>query len=755
MRAFCATLLLAVSGLRAHGAAGDIIGQSVGARGWVLDLNVEGVATNGAFNLGWTGSYGTIGQQNPKVVLKMLSPGYDAEGNAITVPRTVYGGKQLRMPWPGHGYSATEDTPAGADIHVSLSDFVYAADSDLTLSIAAGLYDDGSVETTLLSGATVTNNSTLTYPKARFRWAHPEFLWHTGATMTVQISADHAYGWGGGTMASVWFIASTNGTAIVTNKVTTETPRRFPRTGLWEGVYQSTFDTALFPSNEVRVDVVLYPKLGDSNAVFDTRLNEFSGFVVGPRALTNFVDVGGNYGGGVAVVDYAEGDDSKGLVFENADPASIPVTNRFKLGSAAYNAIAAWNNSNRGHNDVGGGRVYYRAGVSNLCGATLTATTIPKTYVYAIAYPGDTVVWTSNAGSDDVADRLWVSGITIGYGSGVSGFNGVQSLVLQDCTIDSESIAWGGSDYHLWLIDCWFVRSAQGLGSYGNEATQHYVTGCILDPYGGSAGAAQYIVGCRYVSAANSLYRFKNWNAVNTTMRSADWTMVRNNELLHDTIGSSTGFDFGGGTNTLVGFTVSGNVFQNCAPPNSGNLLFVGSDAEFITRGVTFRHNTVVGRRHGFFYNDGDASQKTLNFVQGNVLEILGVKTDTFGGGEDSSFTNNWSFVWGVGCNANVRMERQVDSSAGAFPWEWDGLQTLYNRTVIPGTNIMTFPQFVQDNGYIGTGVDGGGGGDYRPQATSPIQQVWAPHTTIVDLYGNTRTSRDPAGAVAAGNPRR
>lgn len=99
---YCSNLYFFGQIIDTKAAAGDItavriIGTEPGD-GWVAEIDIDGLAAGGTYNFG-------LGSNNDpstaKIVFTVISKGYDASGNATTFSRTVYGTKQLRLPYGG------------------------------------------------------------------------------------------------------------------------------------------------------------------------------------------------------------------------------------------------------------------------------------------------------------------------------------------------------------------------------------------------------------------------------------------------------------------------------------------------------------------------------------------------------------------------------------------------------------------------------------------------------------------------------
>lgn len=715
-----AALLLSLTAISTFGATGDVGGAWTDTRGWVLYVRLMGMATNGTINTGWS-SNKVVAISTPKVSVSVNDLGYSTNNTPqYFADRVIYAGESLRYPWPSDSFRLTIQEGTNVIIGVSLSEYIYQNSSNLLANISPGLYVAGGITNNSASNVVVTNNSTQAENVVKLRWMQPGWQWITSGVMSVSARISHPHWKSDALLPYVRFIFSTNG-VVATNVQPTLNLLSYKRTPAKSLIYTAQVPaTLLGPSNVVRIDAYAAPWVGSTNSVLDTRKNTYSGFGPGPMALTNFVDIGANYSRARFVVDQISGNDSTGKVFNDVAVDSIASTNFFKTPGVAWSALAASNNIWFGHNDYGGGIGYYRAGTSNLTGSTITTTAIPKTYAFVVPYPGDSVTLTSGTGTDSVGPRTWVQDMTMGYVSGQTGFNACESLVISNATINAASTLWASPDGQFWLIDPLVIANGQDLGPVTTDTTVWNITGMELrSGINSKAIIPALLAGTWYNDATPSGYRINNsqigWGGY------ADWTMIVDN-LFYNMAPAGDAILLGNSTNTLYGFDFSNNLCESVTNNFEGpNILFCATQ-RYTATGIIFDFNTILGKRHGIFYADtaDENPLKSGNFVRGNIFDPLGIKTDTLPGSQSSARTNNWSIVWGVGMWLNARLDRRTDQGAGAYLFEWVGLNSYQNPTT---TNTIAFPKFVNDNAYDGGTSVGEGYGNYHLRVDSPLYQ--------------------------------
>ena len=286
----------------AQAANGDItavrIAGDTAHNGWTAEIDISGLSTGGTYNLGLGANNNPL---TAKIAFTVTSPGYDASGNATTITRTIYGTKQVRLPYPNQ---TTNDESAGGGIvtvKVSLNDFIYSGDTSITANIGAGFYTQGTASNAI-TGISVTNNSTLAYPKSVGRWAWPGYEKVTGDFLLESVVFNR-FAQNGKPLAAVKYTCTDTHSHTVTQIVNDMTVST--RTGDANKVlvYAATMPVSTLTQGDViTCNFTAYPWVGDSGALLNSDLvaNGGDGFAqpderLGPLYEVN--DKSGTYGG--------------------------------------------------------------------------------------------------------------------------------------------------------------------------------------------------------------------------------------------------------------------------------------------------------------------------------------------------------------------------------------------------------------------------------------------------------------------------
>lgn len=249
-----------------------ITSASIEANGWVLSL----VHTGG---VGSFASYALDPDGAPRVTLTTGSPGFATSGAAAvaaTTSRTLVATKPLRKPVEAtnagvRSAKTIDETDLGGGstrVRLALSQHVYASDTALTLSVAAG-WRSGEAAA---SGIAVTNTSTLAAPSPIARWSDVPYQRRTGP-FDLEVVAFSHHPNGLAPLAGVRFTA-TDGTNTATAWATAlSTSPRYAGggTGVGVRVYTVTIDPATAtpaPLTEglIRCDFKACPWIGPARA---------------------------------------------------------------------------------------------------------------------------------------------------------------------------------------------------------------------------------------------------------------------------------------------------------------------------------------------------------------------------------------------------------------------------------------------------------------------------------------------------------
>lgn len=390
---FSFVLFLAFSG---YCAIGDILGVTIDSTGYFASVTISAIDTGGMYSTGIdTPACSPI---NAKLVFTVTSMGYDSTGTATTRQRIIYG------TWPkyskGVNASKFDWSKSGSDavIPVALSEEVYAKDEagagnsgvDITYALAKGLYRKNT-DTSKASTGTATNNSTLSYPKVIANWSIPAYQRFVGSTAKLKAVAFHKHGMNFQQVAAARFYVADQNThtdSVTVIRQIIETPS--DSIAVIEYVGNVPMAT-MVQGDSLSCNFKIFPFIGDTGAVIWSG----DGALVAPNyaMLPALCDKNGTYGTTCACVDSVNGVDATGKA-KDTTAIFATVDSCYKTISAAANAIAAYNNTNRTRNDVGGGIIYLK-GPAAWAGGTVTTTVKPRTYLTITAYPG---VSRTNAG---------------------------------------------------------------------------------------------------------------------------------------------------------------------------------------------------------------------------------------------------------------------------------------------------------------------------------------------------------------------
>lgn len=347
-------------------ATGDITSVTINADGWTASLVCAGFTTGATYDYGIGTTDGAV--TSSKMVFTITSLGYDSAGNATTIVRTAYGVKAERKPYPNH---ATLDETGGGNLTVPfvLSMPIFAKDNTgagnsgtaPTVTIAAGLITNtgGSSETSnAVTDLTVTNNSTLAYPKCIGHFAIEDARPVNG-THDIEVVGYQAFAKNKCPVARVAVSATGGSSSHVESGAATAMTKSTRADAL--PVYAIPLNLSVgagFTRGEaVTVRFTLYPWVGDSTAILDSTTDAgASTFQLQSLVWTIMDKV-------IAVVDAGSGNDTTGVA--SPTQATADAAPCATIGGA-LTKIAAYNNSTYSLNRVDGGEVQLVAGSYDL-----------------------------------------------------------------------------------------------------------------------------------------------------------------------------------------------------------------------------------------------------------------------------------------------------------------------------------------------------------------------------------------------------
>ena len=625
-----------------------ISSPTVNANG-TFSIQVSTLSTGGTYNFNW-GTNNDPRTSTPTVVLTVSSPGYDDTGTATTVTRTVYGSCPLRNPWSTGGaqFTKQESGTAPVTLTFALSDEIYSSDT-ATVTIGARFYTQG-VASNALASTSVTNNSTLSYPKVVGNWSMPGYD-KIGNTQTLRFVAFQKFGQQFRPVRCIKFTSTDAHSNSATATVLRPTFDKSFGDAQAVNEYIGQLNTSGFTQNDVVTsNAKCYPWIGDSTSVLDTSTGTAPPSpLVGPQKYV--CDKGGTYCTAFAVVDYINGNDtgaSAGTLSTNYTTC-LP----FKTIGKAVDSIRAANNSGTygaTHNDAGGGTIYLldNAGAANThywLGTAPTAGSSPVCNLLIAGYPGKTrancVI--SNYGTSSTigtsAALVKLQGVKISADNGGGVFSGALSgqYWFDNCefnigTNNGPTVYQVGL-YHVTrsLISAW----PNGLVPYSNvNCSTGILRGCTIPATSLSLTIRPYTAIGNYKSAVSDVGHFSDLVVAGGCPQHTNTVVAFNRWTYGSASASLLGLRQGYAESN--GLAVVQNIFEAVTGTNTP-LFQVAADGSTTygpTSNVILWGNVIVGQRTNLAYAENGAQPGyRLNWsVQNNFIDQTNLKTDTFGG---------------------------------------------------------------------------------------------------------------------------
>jgi hypothetical protein len=586
--------------------------------GWVAEIDIAGLGMGGTYNFG----LGT--NNNPstaKIALTLTSPGYDANGNATTITRTVYGTYWLRLAYPNN---ATADETAGAGyvtVRVGLSDFVYSGDTSVTANITSGFYTQGGTPNNAATGISVTNNSTQTYPTSVGRWATVAYQRVTG-NFQIEAVVFNRFAQNEKPVAAVAFTCSDqhgNTTApVIVNNMTVSTQPGDQHAVL---VYAATIPVSTLTQGDVLTcNFKAYPWVGDSGSVLD------SSSTVGTIDVATLHAGGG--GTGYAVNDV-------GTISGGAGNAT------YKVLTVSSGAVATFS------------LTYGGTGYSTASAAATTATSGIGT-----GFTIDTTVYRGLAGHEALAPLVMLLDKTGAYGSSfavVDPTNGHASaaatwVAATQATAEANYVSSSANSYTT------IGYAAQALKAYNNA---NYGRN---DPGGGTILLATGTNVYPGTSPGSTLGAQNTWMTI-TTISSGGGAItsgtiatlnVQRVKFSGITLSGSSVGEFYSGNTTTDDLWV-----DNCALNLTGDVSFYYWQLGYATR------NTITNLANGFM--EYAAGKLPWVLVRGNSAASAG------------STTGIYATQYAVLGNKNITPFYQINGATSAYNARSDGSVVAYN----------------------------------------------------------------------------
>ena len=773
----------------------------VEANGWVLAVTGDWPATAGAwshngedrtegqFLLDGVTQFALDADGTARLALSVRRQGFTRfEGRAVASTadiQTVVATKALRRPYPNQRLLDETDHGDGRrTIRLALSDRIYAGDSVMALSAAAG-WKAGEAAATL---STVSNFSARPLPVAISRWAQPGFTLVRGTTralVDVIVAAHHPRHFGPLLHQAIAALRLTATDGNSSRDYWFTEPQTSAQYGDGLRCWGGEIDLAGLNAGPVTIHRTEYPWIGAERSTgagqsTDTTNGNPIGWA-NPLVLC-YDPAGTLYPCRHVFVDAATGSTTPASVTVGVDLAAAKAGTAAADISTAVQALYLQNFALPARNGWAADAaramdwnvITLAAGVQGWGATTVTSGANCNEGRLVVqgdpadASPRENCIWRTGATtiSKQVA-RFWLQNLqvqggeaTLGGGLwhldnveviGKPGFEAATTGIFSGTSANGYAIlsatrlrwwkyggALSGSNSRVSLI-------RNGEHSLGAQAIVHISSRKISDPL--DQGRVANAFSTWGVSA------FPNSDAMVWGCRAEDWA------------GRFTGADGarsgGSGTqaspNIYTRFAVVNSFCERSRGNSSERIWGIGESAYDQMQDCLFEGLTVVGNGWNAGYNDSPAPfanlEHTGNLIRNCVMGRHATKHDVFKG--DGALTGGWEYLYGVGFAGNVH-GNQIPATASNFQFAWFGLGSAVD-TSYAGMGSNAFLQFVADKcdygpeGLTANPTTGGpGGGDYRPAPGSPIRARGVAASVDRDLDNQVRRARFAAGGMEA-----
>lgn len=743
-------------------ATGDILSCTIRDDGWSADVVIEGFVDGAAYNFG-TLDDAEPTTATPKVTFTVVSEGYNASGVLGTITRTVYGTHVVRKAYPNH--ATLDETEGGGNlsVRIALSEFIYDDDNTgggksgtaPTVTIAAGWCTNsgsggGSETSAAATNLTVTNSSTLDYPKVVGNWSWPDRIRigsGVGAESSLKLrcTAFHAFAQNANPVACVAFSATDEHAHTATS---TQTAMQIDATmpdALKVSEYVADLAASTFDQGDViTANFIAYPWVGDADSILDTSVNSaYTDDDWRPRPHYYLCDKSGTFGVTYAVVDPVSGNDTTGV----ASPTLATAEAAPCLTIAyAIKKIRDYNNTNLSRPNCSAGVVYLLAGTYTSSGADVS-TVFSGDKCWVIVTPHSStneagvVINTNGTSANRTFKSTYVQFKDVTFTQADANYivrhdvTGTRLVWLNSCTLNYYS---GGGSYGL-------VYESASHASQATHCTGQYCEDDVWRFYRGNTEAA----------AHNGMFPYNHVGNVITRADGASWeltywsesvgggtTLLGNGAVLaYNSVYKAQGsiLSAGGVADWTTGFALIGNVFerhvQGAATATCTTIHAQETGSQYGCINLIAFHNTFAGQRCNWLYNVvGTNTTKTNNHVKYNLFKYLAYKDDEFA--TDGTMVGNWSVGNAVGYYGNL-------SGDGAFQPDYIGIDGKRGPSGGPTLDYS----FTDDNSITG---DGTGLGNYLITASSIAKNRVASGQAAVP-YDVSGTAIQNGGSGAAG----
>ncbi|MEM1163349.1 MAG: hypothetical protein AAGJ28_20660, partial [Pseudomonadota bacterium] len=491
---------------------------------------------------------------------------------------------------------------------------------------------------------------------------------------------------------------------------------------------------------QLTVDAIIYPWAGPAYQISADGQSYPSSNITTLRVVNNR---DGSYGRAYAYVDLA-GDDGSGVASASAATAQA---SPFATIPAAAAALQSFNNTNFGRNDLSNGHIVLEPGT--------------HTFARIFGDVGECPFVIESTGPSAKATTV-LQDPGAGINNSLPGKAETRNLTLQKVSTGNAPFFDINNQAQNCLnaINCGII-GATGHASWLYRLGRIYLEDCtstvgLLTANFGNINKSATVVGCSGLGFVHT--RTHNVFATlstDGTFQSVDGASSnaqagRGQVLAFSTISKSGG--------TLVDLDDSGDptgaalvsVVLEQHGGNTSPVLKVHADGNLNpVSNIQCYAVTVVGGRANWLYNDsGSVAIAKRGWLKGCVFEEMNTKTDVFNhnpDGQNGNRIGNWPAIFRVGHRSNTAFAGTANGQPpGVLSW----LGIVAHPTDVNGEQSSPIDPLWAADASTGFG-DGTGGGDYTPQAASPIARLPAKDVAHPIDFNGTSVPLD--GSAAAG----
>lgn len=736
-----------------------ISGVEVGAEGWNVYVTIANTTEGGTFLIDH-GTNHTTTASTPWLYVKRYA--LDSTGvRSGFIYDTVFIDTIVDKRTPNTGTDSTYVSGSDVVALCALSDFICVKDTVKGVFIAGNFYTNGADATVEYTASSATNSSVATYPQAFASLNMPDRVQQKGDSIYLSIKPGSYWGRNGKSVKSVIFKVQdehSNIDSIIVTSPSADMKRFttpfFPKNDsvcneVWDGKISNTQFTS---GDTLLIDFRVVPWVGDESEVLTSQDGVFDENSHNYHTLVHVCDHADTYGSMVACVDTTTGigNDATGAIIDSAsfNPASPP--NKYQTVAAAVNAIAAYNNTNYGHNDPGGAIIYMYSHTYGLGGSITTLSADNQAFATLRPAPDTAFGYlkiTGVDGSKEIANRSRIVGMKIDTAIAAGFFGGANILWLDSCVIDVAENTLFYNNTITYITNSRLGELSRGLINFGGvDAKFPIITGNYF-----------------YGSSDKIMYQNFSGNIMDSTVTSftdttlnvarSRGTIFECNKVIRFCGAGGRLIDIKNVVGDSSGHSVSNNLVENKnyqAVPQA--IYYIAADGSTVDlKQFILANNTVAGWRKNGFYNDAGTTPVYRTFIRqlNNLFEDDNIKADNFGT-FNANRTGNWSPFYGAGASGNINAESEV--GADGFLYRFPGISTIQEPKTSSVGDDSTYMGWVDRKAWNGLEtVSNVGGGDYHLQDTSKAIGLPTVQYFTYDLDGNIRGAIGTSDSIASG----